>query len=77
MLDADIRPQPWWLAALVAPLAAGGADLVNGYRWLVPEPPTPVSILVAHIDHALAGNLCRCGTYLRIRTAVKKVGGAP
>ena len=54
MLDADIRPQPWWLAALVAPLAAGGADLVNGYRWLVPEPPTPVSILVAHIDHALA-----------------------
>lgn len=31
----------------------------------------------ADIDHALAGNLCRCGTYLRIRTAVKKAGGAP
>ncbi len=28
------------------------------------------------IDHALAGNLCRCGTYLRIRAAVKKAGGA-
>lgn len=28
------------------------------------------------IDHALAGNLCRCGTYLRIRSAVKKAGGA-
>jgi hypothetical protein len=33
MLDADICPQPWWLAALVAPLATDGADLVNGYRW--------------------------------------------
>lgn len=54
MLDADIRPQPWWLAALVGPLAAGSADLVNGYRWLVPEPPTAVSVLVAHIDRALA-----------------------
>jgi isoquinoline 1-oxidoreductase subunit alpha len=27
------------------------------------------------IDHALAGNLCRCGTYLRIRAAVRKVAG--
>jgi hypothetical protein len=54
MLDADIRPQPWWLAALVGPLAAGSADLVNGYRWLVPDPATPVSVLVAHIDRALA-----------------------
>ncbi|HEY5933896.1 MAG TPA: (2Fe-2S)-binding protein [Kofleriaceae bacterium] len=25
------------------------------------------------IDRSLAGNLCRCGTYLRIRAAVKKV----
>ena len=36
LFDADIRPQPWWLAMLVAPLAAGRADLVNGYRWPVP-----------------------------------------
>ncbi len=27
------------------------------------------------IDQALAGNLCRCGTYLRIRAAVKKASG--
>jgi isoquinoline 1-oxidoreductase subunit alpha len=27
------------------------------------------------IDTALAGNLCRCGTYLRIRAAVKKAAG--
>jgi isoquinoline 1-oxidoreductase alpha subunit len=27
------------------------------------------------IDHSLAGNICRCGTYLRIRAAVRKVAG--
>jgi isoquinoline 1-oxidoreductase alpha subunit len=29
----------------------------------------------AEIDTSLAGNLCRCGTYLRIRSAVKKAAG--
>lgn len=27
------------------------------------------------IDRSLAGNLCRCGTYVRIRSAVKKAAG--
>jgi isoquinoline 1-oxidoreductase subunit alpha len=27
------------------------------------------------IDHSLAGNLCRCGTYPRIRAAVRKAAG--
>jgi isoquinoline 1-oxidoreductase alpha subunit len=27
------------------------------------------------IDHSLAGNICRCGTYLRIRAAVRKAAG--
>jgi cellulose synthase/poly-beta-1,6-N-acetylglucosamine synthase-like glycosyltransferase len=54
LLDADIRPQPWWLAALVAPLAAGRADIVNGYRWPVPAKLTLASALVAGIDRAIA-----------------------
>jgi isoquinoline 1-oxidoreductase alpha subunit len=29
----------------------------------------------ADIDRALAGNICRCGTYSRIRTAVKQAAG--
>ena len=29
----------------------------------------------AEIDQSLAGNICRCGTYNRIRAAVKKAAG--
>lgn len=29
------------------------------------------------IDESMAGNLCRCGTYVRIRSAVKKAAGIP
>ena len=31
----------------------------------------------AQIDEAMAGNLCRCGTYQRIRAAIKAAAGAP
>jgi isoquinoline 1-oxidoreductase subunit alpha len=27
----------------------------------------------ADIDAAMAGNICRCGTYVRIRAAIKQV----
>jgi hypothetical protein len=54
LLDADIRPQPWWLTALVAPLAAGRADLVNGYRWPVPTRLSVGTVLAAGIDRAIA-----------------------
>lgn len=30
----------------------------------------------ADIDQAMAGNICRCGTYLRIRRAVHRAAGA-
>jgi Glycosyl transferase family 21 len=54
LIDADIRPQAWWLAALVAPLAAGRADIVNGYRWPVPTVLSLGTALVAGIDRAIA-----------------------
>ncbi|MND04680.1 Isoquinoline 1-oxidoreductase subunit alpha [compost metagenome] len=34
---------------------------------LLAEKPDPTD---ADIDAAMAGNLCRCGTYLRIRKAI-------
>jgi isoquinoline 1-oxidoreductase alpha subunit len=39
---------------------------------LLAENPRPTD---EDIDHSLAGNICRCGTYLRIRAAVRKVAG--
>lgn len=54
LFDADIRPQPWWLAALVAPLAAGRADIVNGYRWQMPKTLSVATALVAAIDRTIA-----------------------
>jgi len=30
----------------------------------------------AEIDQAMAGNICRCGTYTRIRSAIKQAAGA-
>jgi len=35
--------------------------------------PTPRD---ADIDSAMAGNICRCGTYSRIRAAIKRAAGA-
>jgi isoquinoline 1-oxidoreductase subunit alpha len=29
----------------------------------------------ADIDAAMAGNICRCGTYIRIRDAIKRAAG--
>jgi len=29
----------------------------------------------ADIDAAMAGNICRCGTYVRIREAIRRAGG--
>ncbi len=28
------------------------------------------------IDHTMYGNICRCGTYQRIRAAIKQAAGA-
>ncbi len=41
---------------------------------LLAENPKPSD---EEIDHSLAGNLCRCGTYGRIRAAVKRAAGLP
>jgi isoquinoline 1-oxidoreductase alpha subunit len=36
---------------------------------LLAEKPSPTD---AEVDEALAGNICRCGTYARIRAAVRQ-----
>src|SRR3954447_12967087 len=41
---------------------------------LLAKKPKPTD---TEIDQSMAGNLCRCGTYTRIRAAVKKAAGLP
>jgi hypothetical protein len=52
LLDADIRPPPWWLSTLASPVLDGTADLVTGYRWLQPG-PGPASQLAAWLDRSV------------------------
>ena len=40
---------------------------------LLAATPNPTD---ADIDRTMAGNICRCGTYQRIRAAIKKIGRA-
>jgi len=54
LFDADIRPQPWWLAGLIGPLAAGRADIVNAYRWQVPQRTSLATVIGAAIDRGIA-----------------------
>jgi hypothetical protein len=53
-IDADIRPQPWYVAAIIAPLAHDHADLVSGYRWLTPIGGGIAGALVAALDRRLS-----------------------
>ena len=39
---------------------------------LLERTPTPSDV---EIDSAMSGNICRCGTYTRIRTAIKQASG--
>ncbi len=39
---------------------------------LLKEKPKPTD---AEIDNAMGGNICRCGTYQRIRSAIKQAAG--
>ena len=39
---------------------------------LLKQKPRPTD---ADIDEAMAGNICRCGTYTRIRAAIKQAAG--
>ncbi len=41
---------------------------------LLERTPRPTD---AQIDAALSGNICRCGTYQRIRRAIHRAAGAP
>ena len=55
--DSDGRPEPGWLAALVAPLSDPETGASTGFRWFTPEPPTFWSLMRSVWDAVAAGRL--------------------
>lgn len=73
LADADLHPvQQAWLAESVAQCGYCQAGQMMTAVALLQKTPKPTA---SQIDAAFADNLCRCGTYLRIRRAVQRVAG--
>ena len=71
---AGLHPvQEAWLAASVPQCGYCQAGQIMSAVALLRRSPQPTD---AEIDEAMAGNLCRCGTYGRIRSAIRKAAGA-
>ena len=62
------RVQAAWVEHDVAQCGYCQSGQVMSACALLTEKPKPTD---ADIDKAMAGNLCRCGTYQRIRAAIK------
>jgi isoquinoline 1-oxidoreductase subunit alpha len=69
-VDGKLHPvQQAWLDEQVAQCGYCQAGQIMSAAALLDVNPAPTD---ADIDEAMNGNLCRCGTYPRIRTAIKK-----
>ena len=66
------RVQQAWLDEQVAQCGYCQAEQIMTAVALLEEIPDPTD---EDIDKAMAGNLCRCGTYPRIRAAIKRAAG--
>jgi len=71
--DAPHAVQAAWIAEQVAQCGYCQSGQIMQAASLLAETPEPSD---AEIDAALSGNLCRCGTYPRIRTAVRAAARA-
>ena len=61
-----------WVALGVPQCGYCQAGQIMSATALLKQTPQPTD---ADIDAAMAGNLCRCGTYARIRAAIKQAAG--
>jgi isoquinoline 1-oxidoreductase alpha subunit len=68
------RIQHAWLDASVPQCGYCQAGQIMSATALLDSNPHPDD---ADIDAAMAGNLCRCGTYIRIRRAIKNAAAKP
>ena len=69
---AGKKVQAAWLALDVVQCGYCQSGQIMSASALLAANPKPSD---ADIDGAMAGNICRCGTYTRIRAAIKKAAG--
>ena len=69
---AGKRIQEAWLALDVPQCGYCQSGQIMSAAALLAERPKPSD---ADIDERMVGNICRCGTYPRIRAAIKKAAG--
>jgi isoquinoline 1-oxidoreductase subunit alpha len=67
--DQSHRVQRAWMAGNVAQCGYCQAGQIMQAAALLAEKPRPTD---ADIDAAMSGNICRCGTYQRIRAAIHR-----
>jgi isoquinoline 1-oxidoreductase alpha subunit len=66
------RIQTAWLALDVPQCGYCQSGQIMSAAALLAQKPKPNDM---DIDNAMAGNICRCGTYPRIRAAIKQAAG--
>ena len=71
---AGKKIQEAWVALDVPQCGYCQSGQIMSAAALLVESPKPSD---ADIDGRMAGNICRCGTYPRIRAAIKKAAGVP
>jgi isoquinoline 1-oxidoreductase subunit alpha len=71
---AGKKIQAAWLALDVPQCGYCQSGQIMSAAALLATKPKPRD---ADIDEAMAGNICRCGTYPRIRAAIKRAAGIP
>jgi isoquinoline 1-oxidoreductase alpha subunit len=64
--------QKAWLALGVPQCGYCQTGQIMSAAALLKDTPKPTD---EDIDNAMAGNICRCGTYVRIRAAIKQAAG--
>jgi isoquinoline 1-oxidoreductase alpha subunit len=71
--DGQHPLQKAWVACDVSQCGYCQSGQLMSAAALLRDHPMPTD---AQIDEAMAGNICRCGTYVRIRKAIKQAAGA-
>ena len=69
---AGVRIQKAWIDQEVPQCGYCQSGQIMSASALLASNPHPTD---SDIDDAMSGNICRCGTYLRIREAIKQASG--